>query len=197
MTLRHFRTEDDNFSINPVELFSKLSEKTVESCLKEQIIAEIIANRGQYHFESSSDYDTSINRAFDKILSQEKEASKNSAEEYAQIYSQRKAQRKVEHFSKHIQIPLIINGLTILVAIIIILCWIFKIGPIVNLMSDIVKSEDRSEKIVSAIAWLFNLFVITLPTYLWKVWKYLSSDKRKDKLCSKYLKQQLKVLNSK
>lgn len=77
------------------------------------------------------------------------------------------------------------------------LCWIFKLKPISDILTNIFDSDDKGEKVVSAIVWIFNLFVITIPTYLGKVWDYLSSDKRKDKLCSKYFKQQLKILNSK
>ncbi len=225
MTLRHFRTEEDNININPVELLSVISQKTVDTRLKESIIEEILENRGNYSFDDPENYEVSVDCAFDKILKQEKglhkeellkaveaekEASKKateeyrkeleskkSSEEYAQIYSQRKAQRKVEWFSHRAHIPLIVTGIVILLAVVILLCWIFKVKPIASLLTNILESEDISEVIVSAIVWLFNLFVITLPTYLGKVWEYLSSEKRKDKLCSKYFKQQLKVLSDK
>lgn len=225
MTLRHSRTDDNTIHINAVELLSKLSEKTIDSSLKEQIIAEILSNRGKYSFSEPDDYDSSVDLAFDAVLAREKDLqkeelllavnaekakskkraeeyeeelkSKISAEEYAQTYSQKKAQAKVERFSQHAQIPLVINGIIFIVAVGILLCWIFKLKPISDILTNIFDSEDKGEKVVSAIVWIFNLFVITIPTYLGKVWDYLSSDKRKDKLCSKYFKQQLKILNSK
>ena len=225
MTLRHSRTDDNTIHINAVELLSKLSEKTIDSSLKEQIIAEILSNRGKYSFSEPDDYDSSVDLAFDTVLAREKDLqkeelllavnaekakskkraeeyeeklkSKISAEEYAQTYSQKKAQAKVERFSQHAQIPLVINGIIFIVAVGILLCWIFKLKPISDILTNIFDSDDKGEKVVSAIVWIFNLFVITIPTYLGKVWDYLSSDKRKDKLCSKYFKQQLKILNSK
>lgn len=225
MTLRHSRTDDNTIHINAVELLSKLSEKTIDSSLKEQIIAEILSNRGKYSFSEPDDYDSSVDLAFDAVLArgkdlqkeelllavnaekakskkraeeyEEKLKSKISAEEYAQTYSQKKAQAKVERFSQHAQIPLVINGIIFIVAVGILLCWIFKLKPISDILTNIFDSDDKGEKVVSAIVWIFNLFVITIPTYLGKVWDYLSSDKRKDKLCSKYFKQQLKILNSK
>lgn len=225
MTLRHSRTDDNTIHINAVELLSKLSEKTIDSSLKEQIIAEILSNRGKYSFSEPDDYDSSVDLAFDAVLAREKDLqkeelllavnaekakskkraeeyeeklkSKISAEEYAQTYSQKKAQAKVERFSQHAQIPLVINGIIFIVAVGILLCWIFKLKPISYILTNIFDSDDKGEKVVSAIVWIFNLFVITIPTYLGKVWDYLSSDKRKDKLCSKYFKQQLKILNSK
>lgn len=225
MTLRHSRTDDNTIHINAVELLSKLSEKTIDSSLKEQIIAEILSNRGKYSFSEPDDYDSSVDLAFDAVLAREKDLqkeelllavnaekakskkraeeyeeklkSKISAEEYAQTYSQKKAQAKVERFSQHAQIPLVINGIIFIVAVGILLCWIFKLKPISDILTNIFDSDDKGEKVVSAIVWIFNLFVITIPTYLGKVWDYLSSDKRKDKLCSKCFKQQLKILNSK
>ena len=225
MTLRQSRTDDNTIHINAVELLSKLSEKTIDSSLKEQIIAEILSNRGKYSFSEPDDYDSSVDLAFDAVLAREKDLqkeelllavnaekakskkraeeyeeklkSKISAEEYAQTYSQKKAQAKVERFSQHAQIPLVINGIIFIVAVGILLCWIFKLKPISDILTNIFDSDDKGEKVVSAIVWIFNLFVITIPTYLGKVWDYLSSDKRKDKLCSKYFKQQLKILNSK
>lgn len=193
MTLRHSRTDDNTIHINAVELLSKLSEKTIDSSLKEQIIAEILSNRGKYSFSEPDDYDSSVDLAFDAVLAREKDLqkeelllavnaekakskkraeeyeeklkSKISAEEYAQTYSQKKAQAKVERFSQHAQIPLVINGIIFIVAVGILLCWIFKLKPISDILTNIFDSDDKGEKVVSAIVWIFNLFVITIPTY--------------------------------
>lgn len=165
MTLRHSRTDDNTIHINAVELLSKLSEKTIDSSLKEQIIAEILSNRGKYSFSEPDDYDSSVDLAFDAVLAREKDLqkeelllavnaekakskkraeeyeeklkSKISAEEYAQTYSQKKAQAKVERFSQHAQIPLVINGIIFIVAVGILLCWIFKLKPISDIYTRI------------------------------------------------------------
>lgn len=179
MTLRHSRTDDNTIHINAVELLSKLSEKTIDSSLKEQIIAEILSNRGKYSFSEPDDYDSSVDLAFDAVLAREKDLqkeelllavnaekakskkraeeyeeklkSKISAEEYAQTYSQKKAQAKVERFSQHAQIPLVINGIIFIVAVGILLCWIFKLKPISDILTNIFDSDDKGEKVVSAI----------------------------------------------
>lgn len=76
MTLRHSRTDDNTIHINAVELLSKLSEKTIDSSLKEQIIAEILSNRGKYSFSEPDDYDSSVDLAFDAVLAREKDLQK-------------------------------------------------------------------------------------------------------------------------
>ncbi|MFQ9814089.1 MAG: hypothetical protein ACLRY7_14785 [Hominenteromicrobium sp.] len=76
MTLRHSRTDDNTIHINAVELLSKLSEKTIDSSLKEQIIAEILSNRGKYSFSEPDDYDSSVDLAFDAVLAREKRLTK-------------------------------------------------------------------------------------------------------------------------
>ena len=225
MTLRHFHTKEDDININPVKLLSVMSQKTVDSRLKENIMEEILQNRENYSFDNPEDYETSIDCAFDQILKQEKDLHKEellkaveaereiakkaedkyskelkdkiSAEEYAQIYSQRKAKKKVEWFSRRAYIPLIVNGAVFIVALILVFCWILNIKPISSLLKNIIESENKSDKIVSAIIWVFNLCVLTLPTYIGKVWEYLSSDKRREKLCSKYFKQQIKMFDDK
>ena len=89
------------------------------------------------------------------------------------------------------------NGAVFIVALILVFCWILNIKPISSLLKNIIESENKSDKIVSAIIWVFNLCVLTLPTYIGKVWEYLSSDKRREKLCSKYFKQQIKMFDDK
>lgn len=67
--------------------------------------------------------------------------------------------------------------------------------PVVNLLFAIINSEEIDEKAWSILMWLVNIFTITLPSYFGKIWDYLASNERKEKLCDKYFKQQLKVLN--
>lgn len=225
MTLRHFRTDDDEIRINPIELLSRLSEKTIDSRIKELIITEILTNKSAYTFEVTEDYASSIELAFDKVLSHEKTlhkeellkavetqkqeakmvaeeykaelANKKTAEEFAQEISMLKAQQKVECFSGRTYIPLIIRGLPFAIVLVVLICWVFNVKPVLDLLMGIATSSNINDKIWSGIVWVFNLFVATLPVYFGQIWDYLSSEKRKDKLCSKYFKQQLKILNGK
>lgn len=226
MTLRHFRTEDDEIKINPVELLSRLSEKTIDRRIKELIITEIITNKSEYSFENTDDYESTVELAFDRILSQEKtlheeelqkavetekqllEAatekykkeleSKKSSEEHAQIFAQKKAQKKVDWFAQRENIPLAIEGILIFILLLLFaLCYIFQVKPFIELITKSNEIETFSLKNFSLFTWTYGIFTISLPTYLYKIWEYLSSEKRRDKLCSKYFKQQLKILNNK
>ena len=222
LTLRHHHSEEDDLNINPIELLSRLSEKTISSQLKEQIIDEIVSNRNNYTFKSEENYDTGIECAFDKILSENKELHKEelkkvvkaekenlckvkkkyeqeskrkkTANEYAKEISMKKATKKTEWYARKGYIPLIVNALPFILVIVTILSFKFKVQW-VNLLLGIVTSEKIDEKIISILIWIFNLFIVSLPLYFAKIWKYLSSDRRRNTLCSKYFKQQLKLLH--
>ena len=226
MTLRHHHTDEDEININPIELLTRLSERTIDKQIKELVINEILTNKNEYSFDSVEDYNDSIELAFDKILSDEKKAhkeelhkaveaekelseeateeykkqleNKKSAEEHAQIFARKKAQKKVNWFAQRENIPLAIEGILILVLLLLFaLCYIFQVKPFVELITKSTEIDTFSLKNFSAFTWIYGIFTISLPTYLHKIWKYLASDKRKDKLCSKYFKNQLKILNDK
>ena len=226
MTLRHHHTDEDEININPIELLTRLSERTIDKQIKELVINEILTNKNEYSFDSVEDYNDSIELAFDKILSDEKKThkeelhkaveaekelseeateeykkqleNKKSAEEHAQIFARKKAQKKVNWFAKRENIPLAIEGILILVLLLLFaLCYIFQVKPFVELITKSTEIDTFSLKNFSAFTWIYGIFTISLPTYLHKIWKYLASDKRKDKLCSKYFKNQLKILNDK
>lgn len=226
MTLRHHHTDEDEININPIELLTRLSERTIDKQIKELVINEILTNKNEYSFDSVEDYNDSIELAFDKILSDEKKAhkeelhkaveaekelseeateeykkqleNKKSAEEHAQIFARKKAQKKVNWFAQRESIPLAIEGILILVLLLLFaLCYIFQVKPFVELITKSTEIDTFSLKNFSAFTWIYGIFTISLPTYLHKIWKYLASDKRKDKLCSKYFKNQLKILNDK
>lgn len=55
-------------TIDPIQLLRNINSKTTQTEIKEQIIAEIIQNKAQYTFDSAEDYDSSTDRAFDKVL---------------------------------------------------------------------------------------------------------------------------------
>ena len=223
MTLRHRKVEQDSISVNPGKLLSIMSERTVDSRLKENIIAEIVANKERYSFENPEDYEMSVDRAFDVIIGRrddlhkeelaqaveaEKESAmkafkkyqkdlegKKTAEEYAKIIAQKKAEIKVERYSKRAYIPFVVMLICGIIAVVVAFCWIIKIDFIMQLLTAITKDGSVIDKIISGMTWLFNIFAITLPTYIKSVWDYLSSDKRKENLCSKYFKEQLEILN--
>lgn len=226
MTLRHHHTDEDEININPIELLTRLSERTIDKQIKELVINEILTNKNEYSFDSVEDYNDSIELAFDKILSDEKKThkeelhkaveaekelseeateeykkqleNKKSAEEHAQIFARKKAQKKVNWFAQRENIPLAIEGKLILVLLLLFaLCYIFQVKPFVELITKSTEIDTFSLKNFSAFTWIYGIFTISLPTYLHKIWKYLASDKRKDKLCSKYFKNQLKILNDK
>lgn len=226
MTLRHHHTDEDEININPIELLTRLSERTIDKQIKELVINEILTNKNEYSFDSVEDYNDSIELAFDKILSDEKKThkeelhkaveaekelseeateeykkqleNKKSAEEHAQIFARKKAQKKVNWFAQRENIPLAIEGMLILVLLLLFaLCYIFQVKPFVELITKSTEIDTFSLKNFSAFTWIYGIFTISLPTYLHKIWKYLASDKRKDKLCSKYFKNQLKILNDK
>lgn len=226
MTLRHHHTDEDEININPIELLTRLSERTIDKQIKELVINEILTNKNEYSFDSVEDYNDSIELAFDKILSDEKKThkeelhkaveaekelseeateeykkqleNKKSAEEHAQIFARKKAQKKVNWFAQRENIPLAIEGILILVLLLLFaLCYIFQVKPFVKLITKSTEIDTFSLKNFSAFTWIYGIFTISLPTYLHKIWKYLASDKRKDKLCSKYFKNQLEILNDK
>ena len=59
--------ESENI-IDPAILLKSVNTKTNSTKLKEQIVVEITQNKAQYRFTSTEDYDSSIDRAFDKVL---------------------------------------------------------------------------------------------------------------------------------
>lgn len=62
---QHADSED---IIDPAILLKNVNTKTNSTELKEKIVIEITQNKAQYVFESAEDYDSSIDRAFDKVL---------------------------------------------------------------------------------------------------------------------------------
>ena len=62
---QHAESED---IIDPAILLKSVNTKTSSTELKEQIVVEITQNKAQYSFTSTEDYDSSIDRAFDKVL---------------------------------------------------------------------------------------------------------------------------------
>lgn len=224
LTLRQHQNNEDEININPIELLRRLSEKTISSELKEQIIEEITSNKDEYTFDAPASYNSSIDKAFDVILSKnnelkenelkeaverekkntekyikeymkEKEAAKSN-EDFAKKFSLMKATKKTKWFAQRKNIPLIVNAVAIVFAAAVLLCAFLKIGPIAHIV-DLINSENVSDKVLAVVLCVLELFASTTWTYLGKLWNYLSSEERKEKLCARYMKQQLKILDKK
>lgn len=225
LTLRQHQINEDTININPIELLSRLSGKTVSSELKEQIIEEITSNKDKYTFDTPESYNSSIDKAFDVILSKNNELKENelkeaverekkttekyieeyrkekettkSNEDFAKEFSLMKATKKTKWFARRKNIPLIVGAVALAFAVAVLLCMLLKIGPVAQCMIGLINSENVSDKVLTVALWALELFAGTMWTYFGKVWDYLSSEERKEKLCSKYMKQQLKILDEK
>ena len=225
MTLRHYHTDADDIHINPIELLSKISEKTINKEIKELVINEIVNNKNYYLASDAEDYELAVERAFDKVLSAEKQnynselikqkaehkqeveelerqyreelSQRHSSEKYAKIIASEKARQKVEWFAQRENIPLTIEGVLFFILLLLfVLCYILKVDFFVELIT---KTKDIGTLSLSPInfsmfTWVYGIFTVTLPAYLHRIWKYLSSKKRQEKLCAKYFRQHLKFL---
>lgn len=223
MTLRQHRTQEDEIIINPVYLLSRLAQKTIDTEIKEKVINEIMSNQNFYSFENEIQIDETIDKAFDVILSKEKNLIKSeleqeareeairhkkeidefekklseqkTGEDYAKKYAENKAQRKIDWYLNHEQIRLLFVGVFILIAVFIVVVYLFKLQPFYNLLSSICDVNHIKNQIFSVITWFFTALTGAISAYFSAVWNYLGSDKRKNKLYSKYLKEQLKHID--
>ena len=55
--------------IDSAMLLRNVNSKTNDTAVKEKIIAEIVENKGQYSFSNPDDYDSSVDKAFDTVIS--------------------------------------------------------------------------------------------------------------------------------
>lgn len=221
MTLRQHRASEDDISINPITLFKILAEKTVEKNIKEKIILEIKTNISEYNFSTEDEYDSSVDKAFDKILSEEKmlqkdelakqaeEQSKkfekqcleyeekidklNTGEEYAKRTATSRAERKVSKYKENDNIRLIFIGILILVAASIVASLRLDI-PILH---DLLLGTGKSiSKLWTVVVWIFNIITGSVSAYFTAAWEYMGSDERKSKLYKKYYRQQIELLEN-
>lgn len=221
MSLRQHRTQDDEISINPVTLLTVLSKRTVESELKERIISEIISNRSEYSFNDEDAYELTVEKAFDKILSEDKSLNKAEIErqvklneedfarrteiyqkdlqsrmtidEAASRYAENKSRKKVNCYAKREWLRAVCIIILILIIVTFLLLIVFKIDPIYSYLLFV--STDTPDIILGIVLWLVGV-LSTLTAYLFSnMWSYLGSDSRKNKLFNKYKKAQLKNLN--
>lgn len=68
LTQRQHRAEDNQ--IDPTLLLTKINKKTTKVDVRERIIEEITKHKNDYSFNDDASYESSIDRAFDKIVEQ-------------------------------------------------------------------------------------------------------------------------------
>ncbi len=219
MSLRQHRTPDDEISINPVFLLKTLAGKTVEKEIKEKIIIEIKTNTSEYTFSTEEDYSTSVDKAFDKILAEEKslqkselikaadEQAKNfeleredyekklsgrkTEDEYARKVAESKAARKTIKYKENDNVRLIFLGVLIVIALAVVASLVFDIPVLHDLLTG---TGKLTSSLWTAVTWVFTVLTGSISTYFTAAWKYMGSDERKSKLYKMYYKQQLDAL---
>lgn len=223
MKLRQHQNEEDKININPIHLLLRISEKTIDVKLKESIITEIITNRTEYVFDTIEDYNESIDKAFDVVLSkekglkkeeieqavlQEKERTKQAFEdyekqlserktneEYAKEYADKLSDKKVDYFAEHNNLLIIIR-IILCVLLLLPFCFAgFNIGPFRKLIADLFVGPSINERIFSAIFFVVEISCSALFKMINDIWEYLSSEKRRNKLFKKYYNKQTRIFN--
>ncbi len=225
MTLRQHHSEEDKININPLELLARISEKTIDIQLKENIIREIISNRSTYSFDTNEDYTASVDKAFDVVLSKEKDAvreelekealeekKKNQAlydeyekrlaqtktsEEYSRDLADKLAKRKVEWFEEHENVLIFIRVIIGVAVLIPIVLACLNIGPFRNLAIALFNEGKISDKVFSVLFYVFQISLAYLIKLVSDFWKYMASEKRRNKLFKKYFKNNTNIINEK
>ena len=82
LTQRQRRNPDNQ--INPETLIKKINQRTSETYVRERIIEEITKHKNDFSFDDDSDYDLSIDKAFDIVLKQIKDEAESDKNEYKQ-----------------------------------------------------------------------------------------------------------------
>ena len=213
MSLRQRRFQPDEIIINPVKVIEELSQKTSDVEIKEKIITELITNKNYYKFSTDEDTSTSVDRAFDKIVSELKSenekfiisttsklrdefqnekttleqqlVAKSSEQEYIIKYAHKKASRKVDFFKKFSWFQPILNFLGITIAIIAMIAYLYKWVFVYELFV-------RLGPLLSV---FLTLVMSLLPSAIKEALKYLSSNERRENLVRKYRLEAEKNMN--
>lgn len=201
LTLRHHHLENDDLNINPIELLSRLSEKTIDATVKEQIITEIMSNRNEYVFDDLEEYDSSIEKAFDKLLADEhkkaqeilnKDQTDKKSEDLISILAKNKADKNVDFFAERRNVLLIIKaalwGVFIIIGIYFVLD-LFVVMKILSINFDILNIGS------TVLSFAFEIPIAAALKYIDSIWNYLSSEERRSKLYKKNMKKQQKIID--
>lgn len=217
MGLRQHREDENNISINTVELLKILSQKTSEVEIKQRIIEEILNNKNIYNIQSSADYSVCIDNAFEKIISRSSEKvlaiinsresenqktinelseelkKKSTEEEYSIKIANAKANKNIQMWKKLNFLQILLPAITILTLLFLLIIMLFKFNPFYDKLSSIL-NVDFNEKNTFIVELIFSLlgafinFVVIAPL------KYMSSEERKKLLMKKYLNENKKYL---
>lgn len=219
MSLRQHRISEDDININPVLLLKTLAEKTVAKGIKEKIIVEIKSNTSEYSFSTEEEYEISVEKAFDRVLENEKSLQKSeleneakiqekqfelereeyekkitklkTEEEYAKKIAKAKAEKKTIKYKENDNVRLCFLGIFIVVAMFVVISIIFDIPVLHDLFTGTGKSISTLWTVVT---WGFATLTGSISAYFTAVWKYMGSEERNRKLYKKYYRQQLDIL---
>jgi hypothetical protein len=219
MSLRHHSTSDDDIVIDTVNLMKALASRTVEKQLKERIITEIKTNSSEYTFDADEDYQTSVDKAFDKLLARDKMlqqqeleeavaeqvqqfklerenyektlSSRKTIEEYAKEAAQKRAARKVIRFREYENIRL---GITIFFMLLLGTVMISLFFDIPVLHDMLIGTGKATSTLWTVLAWAFTTLTGGISGYFAAVWKYMASRDRESKLFKKYYRENLENL---
>ena len=95
LTQRQHRNPDNQ--INPETLIKKINQRTSETSVRERIIEEITKHKNDFSFEEDSDYDSSIDKAFDIVLKQIRDEIESDKNDYKQKIDSKLEKANVDH----------------------------------------------------------------------------------------------------
>ena len=223
MKLRQHHNDEDKININPINLLNRISEKTVDTELKERIITEIVSNRNEYAFETVEDYNESVVKAFDVVLGKELEFQRNKREQavldvtnstrqtflnyekelakrktkdqHAQEYAEKLSTKKVTYYAEHMNTLIIFRVVIGIVFIMPFVLAAIDLGPFREFVTNIFVSDNSNDQLISLIFFVCELLIGGLFKTVNEIWKYLSSNERKNKLFKKYYNKHMKIMN--
>lgn len=208
LSLRQHSDKHNELDVD--KLLTNLSKKTVEQSIKEQIINQISDNRTSYRFDTEADYDSSIQRAFDKVLEDQSVEFKNQLNEVASeslkkyqddlekvksdakrneniqisLLSKNMAAKKVKFFRDNEWLKWLVIVIVIVGVIIFGLSYWLDIPGLHKLMTE--WKQTYGDKLWTPIAWLLGIVVTLMSTFA-GIFDYLGSEKREKTLEKKYL----------
>ena len=204
MSLRQHQTSSDELSINPIQVMTELSKKTTDATIKEKIITELITNTNTYDFTNNDSYSSSVEKAFDVVLSELRVESKqqiaettnnlrneflqdrailerqletlSSEHEYITKYAQNKASQKVDFYRRIMFLQPILPFVGIGVLMIAVFAYVCR-------WSFMYELSNRLGPFITVVA---TIVMTALPAAMSGLLKHLSSEERRTNLVRKY-----------
>ena len=219
------KSDEDDVNINIECLLKTLAEKTVDTSLKEQILTQIINNLSDFDLEEKDNCDTAVNKAFDNILKEHDVKSKEELQKaVAEIQeydggimrrkdeeiieaerkkdeqiiksAQGRAYQKIRPFHNKESILLFVRWLFIGAGVLTIIFYTFNVFNIQDLISKVLKNSAFKEDNWTILVWSCNILINVIAQSIIETFKYLGSEKRKEKLFNKYLKKMRKDIET-